>query len=72
MVMGDKEYVTSSNVDYIAYDPEEAVLEVGFLNGGAYQYFDVPEDVYEDFLNSESKGKFLFKHIKNKYSYRRV
>lgn len=62
--------VESSNVLAVGYD--NGTLEVHFHSGGKYQYFDVPASVYENFLNADSKGKFLHYNIKNKYRYRRL
>lgn len=64
--------VISSNVKSIGYDPESATLEVEFNNGSVYEYYEVPEEVYNDFLVASSKGKYLFHHIKNVYEYARI
>jgi len=50
----DRVPVSSSNIADIGYDPSTMTLEVGFLNGGVYQYFDVPEAVYEEFMRAET------------------
>jgi len=68
----DRVPVSSSNIADIGYDPSTMTLEVGFLNGGVYQYFDVPEAVYEEFMRAESKGRFLHAHIKGNYRYAKV
>lgn len=34
-----------------------------------YTFDNVPISVFNDFMTSESKGKFFFKHIKGKYSF---
>ena len=62
--------VESSNIESIGYD--EGNLYVKFHNGGTYQYSNVPEDIYFQFLNAESKGKFLHANIKGKYSYSKI
>ena len=64
--------VSSSNVADIGYDPETQVLEVGFLSGSVYQYFSVPPDVHEEFMNASSMGKFLNQRIKPFYAFSRV
>ena len=68
----DRLPVTSSNVADIGYDAIAMTLEVGFHNGSVYQYFDVPENVHREFLNSDSKGKFLNSNIKNNFRYARL
>lgn len=62
----------SSNIASIRYDEDTAVLEVTFLNGGTYQYYDVPAQVSADFERSESKGQFLARDIKGSYRYGKI
>jgi hypothetical protein len=64
--------VISSNIGSIGYDSETQTLEIEFLKGSLYQYFDVPQVIYEEFLNSDSKGKYLVTLIKGNYRYARV
>jgi hypothetical protein len=64
--------VSSSNVASIGYDPSTLTLEVEFTNGSIYQYFDVPEMVYQEFMRAGSKGQFLHTNIKNNYRYTKV
>lgn len=62
----------STNIASIGYDKETQTLEVEFLKGNLYQYFDVPQAVYEGFLSADSKGKYLIANIKGNYRYARV
>lgn len=64
--------VASSNVRSIGYDPATATLEVEFLSGSIYQYYDVPENVYDQLMKAGSKGRFLHYQVKNAYPYSRV
>ena len=64
--------VESSNVAAIGYDEATQTVQVQFNDGSTYQYFDVPQNVYDDFFNSDSKGKFLHANIKGVYRYSRV
>ncbi len=68
----DRLPVTSSNVAEIGYDPATMILEVAFLNGSVYQYFDVPESLYQELLHAESVGRFLNAQIKNSYRYTKL
>ncbi len=62
--------VSSNNVASIGYDPSNSTLEVEFLNGNLYEYYNIPESVYQDFLDAPSKGTFLNQVIKRGgYSY---
>lgn len=48
------------------------VLNVSFVDGNEYEYFDVPKDVYVKLINSDSPGRFARRHIFNNYVYRSV
>ena len=67
--------VTSSNVHSVGYKPSDRTLFVKFKSekrgyeGSRYQYYGVPSYVYLEFLNAASKGQYLARNIKGKYSY---
>ena len=61
--------VTSTNIRSIGYDSQSAVLEVEFTSGDVYQYFDVPEHLYNNLLQAASPGQFLNINI-IQYGYR--
>jgi hypothetical protein len=48
------------------------VLEVEFLNGGIYQYKDVPKSVHGDLMAADSHGAYFNKNIKDKYTWVKV
>lgn len=60
----EREPVSSSAIVSLGYDPSSETLEVEFTGGSVYQYYDVPESVYRDFLAADSKGTFLNVHVK--------
>lgn len=62
----------SSNLRSARYDEDTQVLELTFLNGGTYEYYDLPVPVAEGFERAESKGGYLAAHIKGHYRYSRV
>lgn len=64
--------VTSSNVAAVGYDVNTMTLEVEFKNGSVYQYFDVPEAVYQEFMTAGSVGTYLNQNIKNSYRYAQI
>ena len=67
-----RQSVTSSNIASIGYDEASKTLEIEFLNGGVYQYFDVPMRVYEDIMSAGSHGVYLAQNIKGAYRYSKV
>jgi len=68
----NRKTVTSSNIASIGYDSESLTLEVEFLNGGIYQYFDVPEREYNGIMKASSHGEYLAQNIKGRYRYSKV
>lgn len=66
------ESVTSSNIEAIGYDPDSETLQIEFKNGSTYQYFDVPEKVYEELRDAGSVGAYLSSNIKGAFRYSRV
>jgi hypothetical protein len=64
--------VGSSNIESVGYDFESLTLEVEFKGGSVYQYYDVPSDVYENFISADSLGSYLHHSIKNNYSVSKV
>ena len=61
-----------SNVNSTGYDAVTQTLEVEFLSGRLYQYYGVPDHLYEQLMQTSSKGQFLHYYIKNSYPYSRV
>ena len=68
----DRQPVTSTNLVSVGYDSESATLEVEFASGTVYQYFDVPEAVFQGILEAPSAGQFHAENIKGVYRYARV
>ncbi|QHC69895.1 KTSC domain-containing protein [Rathayibacter sp. VKM Ac-2801] len=57
--------VVSSNVAEVGYDPTTKILEVAFVNGGVYQYLDIPGPLYDELITAPSIGRYLHARIKN-------
>ena len=66
-----RESVISTNVISVGYDATTETLEVEFKSG-IYQYYNVPQSIYDQMMISESKGKFLNVYIKPVYPYAKV
>lgn len=65
--------VSSSNLSSVGYDPATATLEVEFLNGGVYQYFNVPAYVHAGLMSATSHGSHFEAYDKKAgYQYRRI
>ena len=63
--------VQSSNIKSIGF--EDGTLEIEFLNGSVYQYFDVSQNVFDELMAAtDSHGKYLSQNIKGRYRFARV
>jgi hypothetical protein len=49
--------VHSSAIDAMGYDPEEKILEIEFVEGGVYHYYQVPKRIWNSLKTAPSKGK---------------
>lgn len=67
-----RQKVKSSDIDEIGYDKGSQILEVKFLDGSIYDYFNVPIDRYWGISQADSKGKYLTERIKGQYRYERL
>ena len=65
-------HVESSNIDSIGYDEDEGTLRILFINGHMYEYYDVPQYVFDDLFGADSKGKYAHQHIYKNYSQQRI
>ena len=68
----NRESVASSTIVSIGYDEPSQTLEVEFKSGTLYQYYNVPQGLADEFMQSGSKGQFLHYNFKSTYPYSRV
>jgi len=62
--------VSSSNIASIGYNPDSETLEIEFLKTGkVYEYYNVPQFMYDRLMEAPSHGIFFNAEIKNAYSY---
>jgi hypothetical protein len=62
----------SSNLKKGVYDTETKKLTLVFNNEGAYEYDEVPHEVFASLNLAESAGKYFNANIKKNYSYRKL
>jgi KTSC domain-containing protein len=61
--------VDSTTLRTIGYDAERQLLQIEFQNHSIYQYFDVPEAVYEELIHSPSKGTYFNQCIRSEFDF---
>lgn len=59
--------VASARITEMGYDADTATVYVRFTNGASWRYMNVPPDIWEQFVASPSKGRFI-KEILDAYS----
>ena len=62
----------STVIKTIDYNAATATLTIRFVSGSLYEYYDVPQEVYDAFKAFREKGVFYNEHIKGKYRFARV
>ena len=62
----------SSNIERFAYDEAGSMLIVDFIKGGTYNYYDVPQAIFDQMTAAPSKGQFLAYNVKGVYRYARA
>lgn len=62
----------SSNIARFAYDDQAQVLAVEFKTGGTYNYYEIPEIIFNQMQSAPSKGQFLAQTVKGFYRYARA
>ena len=63
----------STSIRKSAYDPATRTLSIWFVaSGKRYDYDDVPAELYADFREAHSKGRFFNEHIRDRFPYRRI
>ena len=63
--------VNSSNLRAVGYNPQTGTLTIQFRNNRIYEYFNVPQHIFDGLLTAPSKGRYHHKYIK-RYPYRRI
>lgn len=63
--------VVSSNINSIGYDASSSILEVEFKSG-IYQYFGVPEYIYDELMSADSQGVYLNANVKGTFHYEQI
>jgi hypothetical protein len=64
--------VDSDMLRLVGYDARARILEVVFNTGGTYQYKEVPASEFKKLMSAESIGKYMHRHIIDRYEYERV
>ena len=65
----ERQAVSSSSLASVGYNPVSETLEVEFLKTGkVYEYYNVPQFMFDRLMAAPSQGVFFNAEIKNAYS----
>jgi hypothetical protein len=64
--------IHSSVVRNADYEESLRQLDIEFIGGSIYRYYDVDETLFDAFIGSPSKGEFLNMSIKPNHRYVRL
>jgi hypothetical protein len=59
--------VKSSNLAAIGYNPKSKTLEVEFIGGAHWRYFDVPASVWDGLRSAKSHGVYFHREIRTSF-----
>jgi hypothetical protein len=62
-----REAVQSRAIAKVGYSKRRHILEVEFVSGAVYRYFDIPPSVHRDLMSAESKARFYDSNIRKHY-----
>jgi DnaJ-class molecular chaperone len=63
---------TTNTVGIDTFEYKGQTLKIIFLDGCSYEYFAVPNNIYNKLLNSPTPARFARRHIFGTYIYRNV
>ncbi|WP_393992745.1 KTSC domain-containing protein [Xanthobacter oligotrophicus] len=64
-------YFTSTAIRQAEYNPGTQVLSIWFTqSGGPYEYFGVPQHIFDGLCNASSQGTYFNLYIRDQYSVR--
>ena len=62
-------YFNSSAIHAVSYNAATRTLTIQFTSSGQwYDYFNVPESVYQGLLMASSKGRYFNDYIRDQYA----
>jgi hypothetical protein len=62
-----RQAVQSTAIAKVGYSKRRHILEIEFVNGAVYRYFEVPTSVYRDLMSADSKARYYDFNIKGHF-----
>lgn len=64
--------VSSSNLSEVGYNKMSYTLTIKFRDGSIYEYYNVPENIYNGLMRASSKGTYAHQKIYKNYRQRKI
>jgi hypothetical protein len=64
--------IPSAEITQVGYQEDSETLEIQFVKGGVYQFFNVPSTVFNEFMSSPSKEGYYHSRIGERFPCSRV
>jgi hypothetical protein len=65
-------HLQSTALRSVGYSKRRHILEIEFVNGAIYRYYDVDLSVYRELISADSKARYYDFNIRRKYLSARV
>jgi hypothetical protein len=62
----------SSSLAGAAYDARSELMVVQFRDGTAYEYSEVPADIFDGLISAASHGRYFDETVRPSFRYRRL
>jgi hypothetical protein len=67
-----RERVNSSVIASVGYDARTSGMDVEFISGRVYRYFQVPPAVHDSLMSAQSIGRYFNAHIRDRFRNREL
>jgi hypothetical protein len=64
--------VPSTEITQVGYHEDSETLEIKFVQGGVYQFFNVPSKVYDELIHASSVEKYYHSKIGERFPCSRI
>ena len=64
--------ITSPGIEQLGYEEGSEILEIKFVSGTVYEFYNVPSKMYEQLMSSPRKELFYETNILVRFPYKRL
>ncbi len=64
--------IPSTEITQVGYQEDSETLEIQFIKGEVYQFFNVPSSVFDEFMSAPSKEGYYHSKIGERFPCSRI